>query len=120
RSLSRCHWFLYRRTNHHVAASRSGNCTADQNHFFRFTNLHDLKILNGHALVAKMARHAHVFPNPSRSGTVTHGTDAPMGLRPVRCALPMEVMSFHHALKSFPLRPTDHIDIVTRLKLRDA
>src|SRR5205823_537188 len=119
RSLSRCQWFLNRRTNDHIASIRSGNCTADQNHFFGFTHLHDLKILNGHALVAEVARHPHVFPNPSRSGTVADGTDASMGLRTVGGALPVEVMFFHHALKPFSFRPADYIDIVTRLKLRD-
>src|SRR6266403_2444941 len=92
RSLSRCHWFLNRRTNDHIASIRSGNCTADQNHFFGFTHLHDLKILNGHALVAEVARHAQVFPNPSWSGTISDSAVTAVRLRTVRRALSVEVV----------------------------
>ena len=49
-----------------VASIRARNSAADQKNFVCFSHLHDLKILHSHALIAQMARHSHVFPNPAR------------------------------------------------------
>src|SRR4029077_3371572 len=67
-----------------------------------------------------MARHALVFPNASRSRTIADRANAPVRLRTVRRALPMKVVPLHHTLKSFPFRSANHIDIVARVKLRNA
>jgi hypothetical protein len=67
-----------------------------------------------------MARHALVFPNPSGRGPIADRANAPVRLRTVRRALAMKVVPLHDTLKSFSLRSADYINIVTRLKLRDA
>ena len=61
-----------------------------------------------------------VFPNTARRRTIADRTDAPMRFRTVCRALSVEVVLLHHALKSFSLRSSNHIDIVARLKLRNA
>ena len=66
-----------------------------------------------------MPGHAHVLPNPARSGTIADGAVAPMRLRTVRRALAMHVVFLHHALKAFAFGAADHIDQIARLKLRD-
>src|SRR6266542_3465958 len=57
-------------SDNNITAIRSRNRAADQNNFLRFAHLHDLKILHGHTLIAEMARHALVFPNPSGRGPI--------------------------------------------------
>jgi hypothetical protein len=83
-------------------------------------HLHYLEILHSDSFVAHMTRHSHIFPNTSRSRTIAHRTNAPMRFRTVRRSLAVKVVLLHHTLKSFSLRSSNHIDIVTRLKLRNA
>src|SRR5207249_9731143 len=108
------------RSNDHIAAVRSRNCAADKNDLFILAHLHHLKVLHRHPLVAEVTWHSLVLPNPSRRRTIADRTNAPVRLRTVRRALPMKVVLLHHTLKSFSLRSADYIDIVTRLKLRNA
>ncbi len=79
----------------------------------------DLQILHGHALVTHVTRHAHVLPNATRGGTIADGAVAPVRLRTVRRALALEVVLLHDALEAFALGLANHIDPITRLKLRD-
>src|SRR4029450_8254045 len=111
---------LNRRPNDHITSIRSRNRTADQDDFFGFAHLHDLQILHGDAFITQVTRHPHVFPNTARSRTIADGTNPPMRFRTVCCTLPVKVVLFHHALKSFAFRSADHVHIVTCLKLRDA
>src|SRR5882762_9039861 len=108
------------RPDNDITSIRTRNGAADQNDFFSLAHLHDLKILHGHTLIAEMARHALVFPNPSWRGPIADCADAPVRFRTVRRALPMKVVLLHHTLKSFTFRSANHIDIVARLKLRNA
>jgi len=64
--------------------------------------------------------HTLVLPNASRRGTIANRADAPVRFRPVRRALPSEVVLLHHALKAFAFRAADYIDEVAWLKLRNA
>src|ERR1700732_182347 len=66
-----------------------------------------------------MAGHAHVFPNTPWRGTISDGAVATVRLRSVRCALTVEVVFLHHALKTFALRSAGNIDKIARLKLRN-
>src|SRR5581483_10087955 len=111
---------LNRRPNDHVTAVRARNRAADQNNLFGFAHLHDLEILHCDAFITHVTGHSHVFPNSPRSRTVADCANAPVRFRTVRRALSMKVVLLHHALKSFSFRSADHVDIVTRLKLRDA
>src|SRR5438132_13993862 len=108
------------RSDNDITSIRSRNGAADQNNILGFAHLHDLKILHGHTFIAHVTRHSHILPNAPRSRTIADRANAPVRLRTVRRALPMKVVLLHHALKSFSLRSADYIDIVTRLKLRDA
>src|SRR5438045_2636492 len=76
-----CCRLLDRRTNHDIAAIWSWHRAADQNHFLRFTNLHHLEILHGHAFVAHVTGHSHVLPNPSRRRTIADSAVPPVSLR---------------------------------------
>src|SRR3954462_11750735 len=67
-----------------------------------------------------MTRHAHVFPNSTRGGTVADGAVSAVRFRTVRRTLAGEVMFLHHALKTFAFRPADDIDKIASLKLGDA
>src|ERR1043166_2351912 len=104
----------------HVTAVRSRHSAADQNNFFRLADLHDLKILNSDTLITKMTWHSLVFPNATWCRTIADGTDAAVRFRTMRRALPGKVMLLHHALKTFPLRSPDYIDVIACLKLGHA
>src|SRR2546423_14183232 len=67
-----------------------------------------------------MTRHAHIFPNPSRRGTISDRAVAAMRFGTVRGALSVEVVFFHHALEAFAFRAANHVDEIARLKLGDA
>ncbi len=112
-------WILNRRPNDYVTAVASRHRTAHQNDFLRFAHLHDSQVLHGHTLVAQVAGHSHVLPNPARRGTIADRAVAAVRLRTVRRALSVEVVLLHHALEAFALRATDHIDEIAGLKLRD-
>src|ERR1017187_5138177 len=112
--------FLNSRTNDDVAAVRSRHRAANQNDLVHFAHLHDLQVQHGHTLVAHMARHAHVFPNAARCGTIADGAVTSMRLRSVGRALAVEVVLLHYALEAFALRTAGNIDIIARLKLRNA
>src|ERR1700751_4335649 len=106
--------------NDHVTAVRSRHSAADQNDFFRFAHLHDLKVLDSHTLVTEMTWHSLVLPNASWRGTIADRTDTPVCFRTVRRALPMKVVLLHHTLKSFSFRSANHIHKVAYLKLGNA
>src|SRR3954471_11675574 len=98
------------RTNDDIAAIRARHRAADQNDFLRLAHLHDFEVLHGHALIAHVTGHAHVLPDASGSGTIANGAVAAMRLRAMRCALAMEVVLLHDALKTFALGAADHVD----------
>ena len=75
--------------------------------------------MHGHALVAHMTRHAHVFPDATWSGAVADGAVAAVRLGTMRCALALEIVLLHHALETFALGFADNVDPIARLKLRD-
>src|ERR1043165_9759304 len=121
-SLSRRHAFgmFNSGPNDHIAAVCAGHSATDQNDFFRFAHLHDLKILNSDALATQVTWHSLILPNAARCRTIADGADAPVGFRTVSRALPREIVLLHHALKAFSLRSANHIDIIAWLKLRHA
>src|SRR5207302_11506038 len=108
------------RPHDHVTAVRSRHSATDQNDFFRFAHLHDLKILNCHTLVPEVPWHSLVLPNSARCRTIADCADAPVCFRTVRRTLSMKIMLFHHPLKSFSFRSANHIYIVACLKLCNA
>src|SRR5690349_8908489 len=108
------------RPNNHVTAVCPRHSATDQNDFFRFAHLHDLKILNCHAFVPEVPWHSLVLPNASWCRTIADCADAPVCFRTVRRTLSMKIMLFHHPLKSFSFRSANHIHIVAYLKLGNA
>src|SRR5438128_9665484 len=97
------------RPNDHVPAIWPRHCAAHQNDFFSLAHLHHLKILHGHALITEVTWHSLVLPDASRRRAIADRANPPVRLRTVRRALAGEVMPLHHALKSFSLRPANHI-----------
>ena len=110
---------LNRRPNDHIAPVTTGNCATDQNYFLGLAHLHHLQVLHSDALVAEMTGHPHVLPNAARSGTIADGAIAAMRLRTVRRTLPIEVVLLHHALEALSFGATNHVNKISRLKLRD-
>ena len=53
--------------------------------------------------VAHVARHAHILPDAARGGTIADGAVASVRFRSMRCALSVEIVLLHHALKTFAL-----------------
>src|SRR2546430_10597798 len=104
----------------YITAIRSRHSATDQNDFFRFAHLHNLKILNCHTLVTEVTRHSLVLPDASWCRTIADCADAPVCFRTVRRALPVKIVLLHHALKSLSFRSPNHIHIVACLKLRNA
>src|ERR1041385_7665991 len=90
--------------NDHIAAVCPGHSATDQNDFFRFAHLHDLKILNSDALVTQVTWHSLVLPDAARRRTIADGADAPVRFRTVSRALPGEIVLLHHTLEAFSLR----------------
>src|ERR1043165_735711 len=90
-------WILDRWPNDDVAAVATGDCTANQNYFVGFADLHDLQILDGHALIPGVAGHSHVLPDSPGRRSIPDGAIAAMRFGSVGCALAGEVMFLHHA-----------------------
>src|SRR5688572_26102681 len=99
------------------AAVRARNRAAEEDEILIRTDLDDLEVGDGHALVTHAARHALTLEDAPRIGAVTDRpavTEILVGA--VRAGETAEVVALHHAGRAFALAYAGHVDDVARLE----
>jgi hypothetical protein len=68
------------------------------------------EVLDRHALISHVARHAHVLPNATGRGTLADGAISAVHHRTMRLRLAVHAVLFHDTLEAFAFRLANHVD----------